>query len=230
MTMDSRISTFRFKKILTDNNLAVKRRSINTLQVNMGKLCNQACHHCHVDAGPKRTEIMQLTTVKRILDLLKNESAIHLVDITGGAPELNPYFRDFVGAIRAMGKNVIDRCNLTVLFEKGQEETANFLAEKQVQIVASLPCYLEDNVNKQRGKGVFSKSIAALEKLNSLGYGQFNTGLELNLVYNPIGAHLPPEQKNLNWLIGKIYGKILELYLIIFLPLPICQLNVLLIC
>lgn len=187
----------RFDETLMRRGMQVKRDAITTLQVNIGKRCNLACHHCHVEAGPKRTENMELATVDKILELLRAEPNITLVDITGGAPELNPHFRYFVTEIRSMGKDVIDRCNLTVLFEEGQEDTVKFLAEQKVQIVASLPCYLEDNVNAQRGKGVFGKSISALEKLNALGYGKPDSGLILNLVYNPIGTHLPPEQKKL---------------------------------
>ncbi|MEJ2229378.1 MAG: arsenosugar biosynthesis radical SAM protein ArsS [Alphaproteobacteria bacterium] len=183
--------------MLERHNVTLKRENISTLQINIGKLCNQACHHCHVEAGPKRTEIMERSTVDRILALLQKDKDITLVDITGGAAELNPHFRDLVRAIRAMGKDVIDRCNLSVLFEKGQEDTAEFLATNKVQIVASLPCYLEDNVNAQRGKDVYRKSISALEKLNALGYGKPDTGLVLDLVYNPIGAHLPPAQAKL---------------------------------
>lgn len=186
-----------FGKILKSHGLSIERKTITTLQVNIGKLCNQACHHCHVEAGPKRTEIMERRTIERILELLAHEPQITLVDITGGAPELNPHFRDFIAAIRAMGKDVVDRCNLTVLFEKNQEDTAEFLAQQSVQVIASLPCYLGDNVDKQRGQGVFEKSIAALQKLNALGYGKPNTGLVINLVYNPVGTHLPPEQKKL---------------------------------
>ena len=189
--------TSRFDETLGRLGLSVKRDAITTLQVNIGKRCNQACHHCHVEAGPKRTENMERATVDRILELLREEPNITLVDVTGGAPELNTHFRHFVTQIRAMGKNVIDRCNLTVLFEKEQEDTAEFLAAQRVQIVASLPCYLEDNVNAQRGKGVFGKSISALEKLNAIGYGKPDSGLVLNLVYNPTGTHLPPEQKKL---------------------------------
>ncbi|MEJ2116820.1 MAG: arsenosugar biosynthesis radical SAM protein ArsS, partial [Alphaproteobacteria bacterium] len=190
-------SANRFAEMLERHNVMLKRENISTLQINIGKLCNQACHHCHVEAGPKRTEIMERSTVDRILELLQKDKDITLVDITGGAAELNPHFRDLVRAIRAMGKDVIDRCNLSVLFDKGQEDTAEFLATNKVQIVASLPCYLEDNVNAQRGKDVYRKSISALEKLNALGYGKPDTGLVLDLVYNPIGAHLPPAQAKL---------------------------------
>ena len=183
-----------FEQVLAQNSLKLFRHGIKTLQVNIGKLCNQVCHHCHVEAGPNRTENMELETVKRLVDLLEKEPQIHTVDVTGGAPELNPHFRFFVEQIRQMDKQVIDRCNLTVFFEKNQEDTAEFLAEKRIQVVASLPCYKEDNVDKQRGRGVFGKSIAALEKLNALGYGKAGSGLILNLVYNPVDAFLPPSQ------------------------------------
>lgn len=186
-----------FASVLKENNIELKRESIKILQVNIGKRCNQACNHCHVESGPNRIENMELKTVERLLQLLKNATQVHTVDITGGAPELNPHFRYFVGEIRKMGKQVIDRCNLTILFEEGQGDTAQFLAENKVQIVASLPCYKEDNVDSQRGKGAFVKSIAALQKLNTLGYGKANTGLVLNLVYNPVGEHLPPNQVKL---------------------------------
>lgn len=187
----------RFDEVLLKSGLDIHRQAITTLQVNIGKLCNQACHHCHVEAGPNRTENMERRTIDRILELLAREPGITTVDITGGAPEMNPHFRDFVIAIRAMNKDVIDRCNLTVLFEAGQSDTAAFLAQHGIKIVASLPCYLEDNVNRQRGKGVFGKSISALEQLNALGYGRPGTGLTLDLVYNPIGASLPPAQSGL---------------------------------
>jgi radical SAM/Cys-rich protein len=186
-----------FASVLKENNIELKRENIKILQVNIGKRCNQACNHCHVESGPNRIENMELKTVERLLKLLENATQVHTVDITGGAPELNPHFRYFVQEIRKMGKEVIDRCNLTILFEEGQGDTAQFLAENKVQIVASLPCYKEDNVDSQRGKGAFVKSIAALQKLNALGYGKQNTGLMLNLVYNPVGEHLPPNQVKL---------------------------------
>lgn len=186
-----------FEAALCEHDIALKRDAVKILQVNIGKRCNQACHHCHVESGPNRTENMELETVERLLELLKKEPQIHTVDITGGAPELNPHFRYFVSEIRKMEKEIIDRCNLTVFFEEGQSDTPEFLAENKIQVVASLPCYKEDNVEKQRGKGVFGKSISALEKLNSLGYGKEGSGLILNLVYNPVGEHLPPEQTQL---------------------------------
>lgn len=184
----------RFEAVLTQHALHIQRDTISVLQVNIGRLCNQLCHHCHVEAGPQSVENMDRATVDRILLLLRNSPSIEVVDITGGAPELNPNFRYFVSQIRAMGKTLIDRCNLTVLFEDGQADTANFLAAQGVHIVASLPCYMEENVNAQRGAGVFAKSIAALRQLNALGYGQPDTGLTLNLMFNPAGASLPPEQ------------------------------------
>lgn len=173
------------------------REDISTLQINVGKLCNQACHHCHVDAGPKRTEIMTEEVAERILQLLAASPAIATVDVTGGAPELNPNFRPLVTRSRELGRKVIDRCNLTVLFEPGQEGLGEFLAASDVEIVASLPCYTADNVDAQRGRGVFEKSIRALQHLNSLGYGKPGSPLTLNLVYNPLGATLPPEQSHL---------------------------------
>ena len=186
-----------FKAAMQAHHIELKRNAVHTLQVNIGKRCNQACHHCHVESGPNRTENMTLDTVDRLLELLRHEPQIHTVDITGGAPELNPHLCYFVSESRKINKNVIDRCNLTVFFEPHQDDTPEFLAAHGVQVVASLPCYKEDNVDAQRGKGVFGNSIAALQKLNSLGYGQSGTGLILNLVYNPVGEHLPPEQKSL---------------------------------
>lgn len=187
----------KFATTLKEHGLVLKRVPLQVLQVNVGKLCNQACLHCHVEAGPKRTEIMDLRTIDRILELLSRSPGIHTVDVTGGAPELNPHFRYFAKSVRGMGRELIDRCNLTVLFEKGQEDTADFLREHRVQIVASLPCYSKENVDKQRGNGVFDKSIRALRLLNELGYGQKGSGLKLDLVYNPQGAFLPPEQASL---------------------------------
>jgi radical SAM/Cys-rich protein len=171
---------------------ALRRAALTTLQVNLGYKCNQACQHCHVNAGPTRTEMMERQTVDVVLEYLR-AGRVSTLDITGGAPELNPHFRELVRESRALGIKVMDRCNLTVLEEPGQEDTAGFLAEHEVEIVASLPCYLEDNVNRQRGEGVFDKSIRALLKLNALGYGK-EGGLSLSLVYNPQGPSLPPPQ------------------------------------
>jgi radical SAM/Cys-rich protein len=173
------------------------RDEVTTLQINVGKRCNQACHHCHVEAGPKRKEIMPVEVADRVLEVLGNSPAAQVVDITGGAPELNPNFRRLVIESRKMGRNVIDRCNLTVLFEPGMEDLAEFLAENEVEIIASLPCYTAANVDQQRGRGVFDKSIAALHLLNDLGYGKDGSPLQLNLVYNPLGASLPPPQNRL---------------------------------
>ncbi len=176
---------------------AIRRRAVDTLQVNLGYTCNQSCVHCHVNAGPNRSEQMDRATIDLVLDVLAAKD-IRTIDLTGGAPELNPHFRDLVREARSLGKNggvhVIDRCNLTILLEPGQEGLAEFLAHNEVEIVASLPCYLEDNVDRQRGKGVFDKSIQALQRLNSLGYGN---KLPLSLVYNPQGPSLPPSQAGL---------------------------------
>jgi len=168
------------------------RDELQTLQVNLGYVCNLSCVHCHVNAGPTRTESMNLETVEQVLALLEREN-IGTLDLTGGAPELNPHFRYLVRRTRAVGVRVIDRCNLTVLFEPGQEGLAAFLAGQGVEITASLPCYLEENVQEQRGKGVYDTSIRAIRTLNDLGYGS-NPELVLNLVYNPVGAVLPPPQ------------------------------------
>ncbi len=172
---------------------AMRRRGVSTLQINMGYLCNQSCLHCHVNAGPNRTEMMTLQTIDEVLTYAR-AVGVRTLDLTGGAPELNQHFRYIVEQARAAGIAVIDRCNLTVLFEPDQEDLAEFLATHDVEITASLPCYSEDNVDAQRGKGVFDKSIAALKKLNELGYGRERV---LNLVYNPQGAVLPPSQMEL---------------------------------
>ncbi|MCB1800232.1 MAG: arsenosugar biosynthesis radical SAM protein ArsS [Gammaproteobacteria bacterium] len=180
-------------KLLPSDFPPIRRQSASTLQVNLGYLCNQQCLHCHVAAGPNRTEIMDDATIDTVIDCL-GRMAFETLDLTGGAPELNPSFRRLVDAARALGVHVIDRCNLTVLQEPGQETLAEFLASRQVEIVASLPCYLEDNVDRQRGKGVFGRSITALQRLNRLGYGHDDSGLILKLVFNPQGAELPPSQ------------------------------------
>ncbi len=174
---------------------AIDRKRLETLQVNMGYRCNLACTHCHVDAGPKRTENMDRETVETVLAFLRRAN-IQVLDLTGGAPEMNPHFRYLIQSARHLGVQVIDRCNLTILEQPGYEDLALFLADHQVEIVASLPCYIEDNVDKQRGKGVFGASISALRTLNRLGYG---TGgeLKLNLVFNPQGPVLPPPQDTL---------------------------------
>ena len=188
-----------FPKVLRRRQLRLDRRQLTTLQVNVGKLCNQTCRHCHVEAGPQRTEMMTQATAGRVVELMDVAGTDHLelVDITGGAPELNPVFRFLVRSARARGLRVMDRCNLTVLFQPGQEGTAQFLRDLGVEIVASMPCYTAENVDRQRGKGVFAESIRALELLNDLGYGQEGSGLILNLVYNPVGPFLPPAQEEL---------------------------------
>jgi radical SAM/Cys-rich protein len=175
---------------------AIQRRRLETLQVNLGYKCNQSCVHCHVNAGPTRTEMMSRETINDVLAFIQ-ASHVDTLDITGGAPELNPHFRDLVCSARDLGVRVIDRCNLTILEQPGQENLARFLAAQRVAIVASLPCYLETNVDRQRGKGVFEASIRALQMLNALDYGPPGSGLELDLVYNPQGPVLPPAQDRL---------------------------------
>jgi len=174
----------------------IRRRRLETLQVNLGYRCNQACLHCHVNAGPTRTEMMTRETTDLVLRYLKASAATTL-DITGGAPELNPHFRDLVRAARALGVRTIDRCNLTILEQPHQHDLASFLAEHRVEITASMPCYLQDNVDRQRGSGVFEASIRGLQVLNALGYARPGTGLTLNLVFNPQGPALPPAQEAL---------------------------------
>ena len=187
-----------FAKKLSDAKLSLQRRPLETLQINLGKLCNQACSHCHVEASPKKKrENISYETAARLVALAKTCSTLTTIDLTGGAPELNPHFRYLVKAFREQGKTVIDRCNLTVLHEPGQEDTAEFLRDYAVKIIASLPCYGSANVEKQRGKGVFGKSIASLQRLNGLGYGKIGSSLYLDLVYNPVGPSLPPDQTKL---------------------------------
>lgn len=174
----------------------IKRGQTETLQVNLGYLCNQSCVHCHVNASPHRTELMSPELIDKVIQVLETRR-IGTLDLTGGAPEMNPEFCRLVSAARALGVHVIDRCNLTILMEPGYEGLAAFLADNRVEVVASLPCYSFENVDKQRGKGVFDKSIQALQRLNALGYGQSSEGLQLNLVYNPQGPVLPPDQTSL---------------------------------
>ena len=170
------------------------RGRARTLQLNVTRRCDLACHHCHVESSPSRTEAMDERTLARALALLARSAQIDTVDITGGAPELHPGFRELVRAARALGRRVIDRCNLVILDEPGHEDTAEFLAANRVAVVASLPCYEPANVDRQRGRGVFERSIAALRALNALGYGVPGSGLVLDLVYNPVGPFLPPGQ------------------------------------
>ena len=173
---------------------ALQRRSVETLQVNLGYRCNQSCVHCHVNAGPQRTEEMARETIDAVLRFIESSPEVKVLDLTGGAPELNRHFRDLVVAGRQRGLRVIDRCNLTILEEAGHEDLADFLAAQRVEVVGSLPCYFEENVDRQRGRGTFAASLRGLRRLNSLGYGSPASGLLLNLVYNPQGPVLPPPQ------------------------------------
>ena len=175
----------------------LQRATVETVQVNVGKVCNQACHHCHVSAGPKRTESMTERTAERVLQLIRDTPGVVTVDITGGAPELNPNFRMLVEESRRLQKKVIDRCNLTILLEPGFKDLPAFLAAQHVEITASLPCYTSKNVDNQRGRGVFEKSIRALQLLNDLGFGRSDSDLCLNLIFNPGGPSLPPPQEAL---------------------------------
>jgi radical SAM/Cys-rich protein len=186
----------------------VRRGKLDTLQINVGYRCNQSCFHCHVNAGPNRTEEMSGEVADTVLAFLARRRVVKL-DITGGAPELNAHFRRLVIEARKLGVSVMDRCNLTILEQPGQEDLAQFLADNRVEIVASMPCYLQDNVERQRGKGVFSGSIRGLKRLNALGYGR-HPKLTLNLVYNPQGPALPPAQAELEAdykrVLGERYG------------------------
>ncbi len=175
---------------------AIRRDALHTLQMNLGYLCNIACTHCHVEAGPKRTELMDRQTMDVALEFMQVQS-IRNLDVTGGSPEMNPYFCEFMRQAAALDVHLMDRCNPTIIEEPGYEWVPGFLAELGVEVIASLPCYTADNVDAQRGKGVFDASISALQKLNALGYGQPNSGLELNLVYNPVSPSLPPPQEGL---------------------------------
>lgn len=185
-----------FDEVLQQHDYQLRHSQPNELQINLGKLCNLACHHCHVDAGPKRTEIMSWETMLKILDWI-DQSNIKSVDLTGGAPELNPHFREFCDELITRDITITSRCNLTVLFEPKQADLAQWYAQRSIRLVCSLPCYSEENVNAQRGKGVFDKSIKALQQLNELGYGAKNSELIIDLVYNPNGAFLPPSQAKL---------------------------------
>lgn len=201
-----------FAEKIRQNGDSFRKRKVDVLQINMGKYCNQACLHCHVEAGPSRKEMMTLDTVESVLRFLE-KSDIKKVDITGGAPELNPHFDTLVERCVQLGRHVMDRCNLTVIFEPGKGYLPDFFQKNRVELICSLPCYTEENVDQQRGKGTFDQSIRALQLLNRLGYGVTDTGLELQLVYNPVGAHLPPPQDRLE----RDYRKILkEEYGIVF--------------
>jgi radical SAM/Cys-rich protein len=194
-----------FAERLRSNGCSLNRRAVDVLQVNLGRYCNLACIHCHVESGPTRKELMSRENVEAVLRFLAR-TGIPTLDITGGAPELHPDFAYLVTSARDLGRHVMDRCNLTVLFEPGMEYLPEFFMRNEVELVCSLPCYSEENVDKQRGKGTFDASIRALQQLNEVGYGQPDNDLVLNLVYNPVGPHLPPPQDKLE----QDYKKILR--------------------
>ncbi|MDP6625309.1 MAG: arsenosugar biosynthesis radical SAM protein ArsS [Nitrospinota bacterium] len=187
-------------KTFSDNlkklSIPLERKGVDILQVNVGKLCNQSCIHCHVDAGPDRREIMTLDTVNRVIAFVK-KSRIKTIDITGGAPELNPHFMFLISSLRHLNSHIIVRSNLTILLENDKNHLSQFYKDNEVELICSLPCYLEENVDKMRGRGVYKKSIEALKTLNNVGYGKKGSNLKLHLVYNPDGAGLPPMQKKL---------------------------------
>jgi radical SAM/Cys-rich protein len=185
---------------------SLSRRAVDTLQVNLGRYCNLACIHCHVESGPSRTEMMSRETVDAVLRFLAATN-IPTLDITGGAPELHRDFDYLVESAHGLGRHVMDRCNLTVIFEPGKDYLPEFFKRHQVELICSLPCYSQENVDKQRGKGTFDLSIQALRRLNELGYGQADSNLVLNLVYNPVGPHLPPPQAILEQDYKRILGE-----------------------
>ena len=188
---------YNVKPLLLNGNFPrIHRDRLTTLQLNLGYLCNLSCTHCHVNAGPKRSELMNLQTMRSALDFA-NKQGLQVIDVTGGSPEMNPEFRWLVKTAKSLGLHIIDRCNPTILVEPGFEWVADFLAENQVEVIASLPCYLQENVDAQRGKGAFVASINGLRMLNDLGYGKPDSAMELNLVFNPQGATLPPPQEQL---------------------------------
>lgn len=196
--VSSNTESSHFDETLRQHGFAgLTRARVTTLQVNVGRLCNLACHHCHVEAGPKRTETLSAKVADRLLELLAASPGVAVLDLTGGAPEMNPQFEHLITGARQLGRRVIDRCNLTILGEPGFEGLAELLAAQRVEIVASLPCYTEGNVDQQRGRGTFDASIAALRRLNELGYGRPGSTLGLDLVYNPLGPSLPPAQHQL---------------------------------
>ncbi|MGA7984639.1 MAG: arsenosugar biosynthesis radical SAM (seleno)protein ArsS [Burkholderiales bacterium] len=202
---------------------AIRRGRLETLQVNLGYRCNQSCLHCHVNAGPNRSEQMSAETITDVLAYIE-VAGVKKLDLTGGAPELNPHFRELVLRARELGVHVMDRCNLTILEESGQEGLAEFLAGQRVEVIASLPCYQEANVDRQRGSGVFERSLRALARLNTLGYGRSGSGLDLSLVYNPQGAVLPPPQGQLEAdyrrELGERYGIVFtRLYVLANMPI-----------
>lgn len=212
-----------FVEKLQFNGDGLRRRAVDVLQVNLGKYCNLACVHCHVEAGPTRKEMMSRETVDSVLRFLSNTN-IPTLDITGGAPELHLDFDDLIVSARQLGRHVIDRCNLTVIFEPGKDYLPDFFRRHRVELVCSLPCYSIDNVDKQRGKGTFDGSIRALKIFNGLGYGQPESGLTLNLVYNPVGPHLPPPQEKLaqdyKRVLGEQFGIVFnQLYCLTNMPI-----------
>lgn len=183
-----------FKAVLAQHGIVGNRKQVTAVQVNLGKRCNLACVHCHVEAGPNRTEMMRKEVLARIVTLIERSQTVQTVDLTGGSPEMNPHFKEFVKDCRTLPVTVIDRLNPTIFFEAGYNDLPGFLADHGVVVIASLPCYIESNVDTQRGRGVFEKSIRALRQLNVLGYGQPASPLKLHLVYNPLDASLPPDQ------------------------------------
>ena len=198
-TLPHRRAVPSFNAVLAKHRLKMpSRKAIEVLQVNMGKKCNQACKHCHVEAGPLRTESISPLILRRLLKIAEANPSVSTIDITGGAPEMHPHFREFVVQARAQGLHIIDRCNLTIMEEPDQETLAEFLAENEVHVVASMPCYSKENLEKQRGRGVFAKSVRGLQRLNALGYAsKALPKLQLDLVYNPVGNVLPPDQATL---------------------------------
>lgn len=209
----------------------IRRARLEVLQVNMGYLCNQQCIHCHVNAGPHRKEMMERRVIDLVISYL-HSSGVKKLDLTGGAPELNPHFKELVRAARKVGVHVIDRCNLTILKEPEQESLAEFLSDQEVEVTASMPCYMEENVDRQRGKGAYQASIRGLQKLNQLGYGRKGSGLVLNLVYNPLGPFLPPPQKTLEEdyrkQLGERYGIVFD-HLYTFTNMPINRFGMILV-
>jgi radical SAM/Cys-rich protein len=187
-----------FSEVLSQHDLGAPIRDrVTTLQVNLGRRCNMSCRHCHVEASPRREEVLQRPVAQQVIALLERSPDVTVLDLTGGAPELNPNFRYLLREARRLGREVLDRCNLTILLEPGQEDLADLLAQQQAHVVASMPCYLSENVDQQRGAGAYDRSIEALRHLNALGYGDEGSGLRLDLVYNPLGAFLPPQQDRL---------------------------------
>jgi radical SAM/Cys-rich protein len=201
------------KKLESNGQHPLTAEDISTLQVNVGYKCNLSCSHCHLEASPKRKEMMSLKTMTILLDILMENDDIRTVDITGGSPELNPYFKYFVQACSNINKKIIVRTNLAILTEPGMEDIPNFLAENSVKIVASLPCYTAEGVDSQRGKGTYDKAITALKKLNALGYGKEDTRLEIDIMFNPAGAGVAPDQKMLE---GTYREKLNEMHGIVF--------------